>query len=180
MTRGKRVISDEVREEMACILEEIQTGEFAREWILENMAGRPVYNAIKREESEHMIEIVGRRAAGHDALAGQVRQAGVGRSLPGRARAGWAAPARAVARLGRGEADALACGTCERRRRRLVAHLCALSAGRGALELRYSALACACATARRVRLSRSCRSVRSVVRSLARRTVRRALIGLRG
>jgi ketol-acid reductoisomerase len=64
MTRGKRVISGEVREEMACILEEIQTGEFAREWILENMAGRPVYNAIKREESEHMIEIVGRELRG--------------------------------------------------------------------------------------------------------------------
>jgi len=61
MTRGKRIISDEVREEMQCILEEIQTGEFAREWILENMAGRPVYNAIKREESEHEIEIVGRQ-----------------------------------------------------------------------------------------------------------------------
>jgi ketol-acid reductoisomerase len=61
MTRGKRVISEDVREEMALILEEIQTGEFAREWILENMAGRPVYNAIKREESEHEIEIVGRQ-----------------------------------------------------------------------------------------------------------------------
>ena len=60
MTRGKRIISEDVRDEMAIILEEIQTGEFAREWILENMAGRPVYNAIKREESEHEIEIVGR------------------------------------------------------------------------------------------------------------------------
>jgi ketol-acid reductoisomerase len=61
MTRGKRVISEDVRGEMELILEEIQTGEFAREWILENMAGRPVYNAIKREESEHEIEIVGRQ-----------------------------------------------------------------------------------------------------------------------
>jgi ketol-acid reductoisomerase len=60
ITRGRRVISDEVREEMAYILEEIQNGEFAREWILENMAGRPVYNAIKREDSEHEIEVVGR------------------------------------------------------------------------------------------------------------------------
>jgi ketol-acid reductoisomerase len=64
MTRGKRVISEDVREEMEYILEEIQTGEFAREWILENMAGRPVYNAIKREESEHEIEIVGRQLRG--------------------------------------------------------------------------------------------------------------------
>jgi ketol-acid reductoisomerase len=64
MTRGKRVISEEVREEMACILEEIQTGEFAREWILENMAGRPVYNALQREDSEHMIEMVGQELRG--------------------------------------------------------------------------------------------------------------------
>jgi len=64
MTRGKRIISEEVREEMAWILEEVQTGEFAREWILENMAGRPVYNAIKREESEHEIEVVGRELRG--------------------------------------------------------------------------------------------------------------------
>ena len=77
MTRGKRIISEDVREEMELILEEIQTGEFAREWILENMAGRPVYNAIKREESEHEIEIVGRATARHDALAGQGRQTGV-------------------------------------------------------------------------------------------------------
>jgi ketol-acid reductoisomerase len=60
LTRGPRIINDEVREEMACILEEIQSGEFAREWILENMAGRPVYNAIKRDDSEHEIEEVGR------------------------------------------------------------------------------------------------------------------------
>jgi ketol-acid reductoisomerase len=60
MTRGRRVISEEVREEMALILEEIQSGEFAREWILENMAGRPVYNAIKRDDAEHEIEVVGR------------------------------------------------------------------------------------------------------------------------
>ena len=61
MTRGKRVIGEEAREEMELILEEVQSGEFAREWILENLAGRPVYNAIKREESEHEIEIVGRQ-----------------------------------------------------------------------------------------------------------------------
>src|SRR5512136_439074 len=59
MTRGKRIISEEVREEMGCILEEIQTGEFAREWILENMAGRPVYNALKKRDGEHLIEQVG-------------------------------------------------------------------------------------------------------------------------
>ena len=61
MTRGKRVIGEEAREEMELILEEIQNGEFAREWILENLAGRPVYNAIKREEAEHEIEVVGQQ-----------------------------------------------------------------------------------------------------------------------
>lgn len=59
LTRGKRVIDESVREEMAYILEEIQSGEFAREWILENLAGRPVYNALRREEAKHEIEVVG-------------------------------------------------------------------------------------------------------------------------
>lgn len=60
-SRGKRVISEETREEMREILSEIQSGEFAREWILENMAGRPVYNALKRIEGEHLIEKVGKQ-----------------------------------------------------------------------------------------------------------------------
>ncbi len=61
MTRGRRVIDEETREEMRIILDEIQSGEFAREWILENMAGRPVYNAVKRIDSEHLIEQVGKK-----------------------------------------------------------------------------------------------------------------------
>lgn len=61
MTRGRRVISEETRDEMRAILQEIQSGEFAREWILENMAGRPVYNAIKRIDNEHLIEKVGKQ-----------------------------------------------------------------------------------------------------------------------
>jgi len=60
MTRGRRVVSEETREEMRAILDEIVSGEFAREWILENMAGRPVYNALKKIESEHLIEKVGK------------------------------------------------------------------------------------------------------------------------
>jgi ketol-acid reductoisomerase len=58
-TRGPRVINDMVRDEMAEILAEIQDGSFAKEWILENQAGRPVYNALKRMESEELIEEVG-------------------------------------------------------------------------------------------------------------------------
>lgn len=60
-TRGPRVIDDMVQDEMANILSEIQDGSFAREWILENQAGRPVYNALKRQEAEHEIEVVGKR-----------------------------------------------------------------------------------------------------------------------
>jgi ketol-acid reductoisomerase len=64
VTRGKRIITEETRDEMRTILEEIQTGEFAREWILENQAGRPVYNALTRMEAEDEIEVVGKRLRG--------------------------------------------------------------------------------------------------------------------
>ncbi len=63
-TRGKRIITEETREEMRLILEEVQTGEFAREWILENQAGRPVFNALRRIEAEHPIEEVGKKLRG--------------------------------------------------------------------------------------------------------------------
>jgi ketol-acid reductoisomerase len=59
-SRGPRVIDDCVREEMQQILAEIQDGTFAKEWILENMAGRPTYNALKRAEADHLIEKVGK------------------------------------------------------------------------------------------------------------------------
>jgi ketol-acid reductoisomerase len=61
MTRGKRVISPEVMDEMQMILEEIQTGQFATEWILENQAGRPSFRALERLEADHPIEEVGKR-----------------------------------------------------------------------------------------------------------------------
>ena len=48
-----------VKEEMEQILAEIQDGSFAKEWILENMAGRPVYDTLKRMDEEHPIEVVG-------------------------------------------------------------------------------------------------------------------------
>jgi ketol-acid reductoisomerase len=59
-TRGPRVINDAVREEMEEMLAEVQDGTFAREWILENQAKRPVYNALKRMDEEHLIEKVGK------------------------------------------------------------------------------------------------------------------------
>jgi ketol-acid reductoisomerase len=58
-TRGPRVINEETYETMGEILGEIQDGSFAKEWILENQAGRPVYNSLRRMESEHLIEEVG-------------------------------------------------------------------------------------------------------------------------
>ncbi|MDD2485107.1 MAG: ketol-acid reductoisomerase [bacterium] len=59
LTRGPRIVNDYVREEMEEILAEIQTGEFAREWMLENQANRPVFNALARMGKEHLIEKVG-------------------------------------------------------------------------------------------------------------------------
>ncbi len=59
-TRGPRIIDDMVKDEMRQILAEIQDGTFAKEWILENQAGRPVYNALKRMDEEHLIETVGK------------------------------------------------------------------------------------------------------------------------
>jgi len=60
-TRGPRVIDDMVKDEMQQILAEIQDGSFAKEWILENQAGRPVYNALRRQDAEHEIEVVGKK-----------------------------------------------------------------------------------------------------------------------
>jgi ketol-acid reductoisomerase len=60
MIKGKEIITDETRKNMKKILKDIQSGAFAREWILENKAGRPVYNAIKKKEENHLIEKVGK------------------------------------------------------------------------------------------------------------------------
>jgi ketol-acid reductoisomerase len=60
-TRGPRIVTDETRAEMKKILNEIQSGQFAREWILENKAGAPAFKATRRREREHQIEQVGRK-----------------------------------------------------------------------------------------------------------------------
>ncbi len=59
LTRGPRVINSAVREEMQRILEEIQSGQFADEWIAENRAGRPRFTQLKEEGREHPVEKVG-------------------------------------------------------------------------------------------------------------------------
>ena len=61
MVIGKKVITSDTRKNMKKILEDIQSGEFAKDWILENRAGRPVYNSIKNKEKNHLIEEVGKK-----------------------------------------------------------------------------------------------------------------------
>ncbi len=58
---GKRIITDETRQEMKQVLKEIQNGEFARNWILENQANRPFFSSTKQIEREHKISEVGER-----------------------------------------------------------------------------------------------------------------------
>jgi ketol-acid reductoisomerase len=60
-TRGPRIVTDETRKEMKRILNEIQSGQFAREWILENKANAPAFKATRRRERSHPIEEVGRK-----------------------------------------------------------------------------------------------------------------------
>jgi ketol-acid reductoisomerase len=59
-TRGPRIVTDETRAEMRKILTEIQSGQFAREFVLENQAGKPGFTAMRRQEAEHPIEEVGK------------------------------------------------------------------------------------------------------------------------
>jgi ketol-acid reductoisomerase len=61
LTRGKRIITSETREEMKRMLKEVQTGSFAKEWILENQVRRPMFNALRKKEAEHPIEEVGKK-----------------------------------------------------------------------------------------------------------------------
>jgi ketol-acid reductoisomerase len=61
LTRGPRIITEETRQEMKRILHEIQTGQFAREFILENQAGAPVLKAQRRLSKAHPVEVVGEK-----------------------------------------------------------------------------------------------------------------------
>ncbi|NLI69959.1 MAG: ketol-acid reductoisomerase [Firmicutes bacterium] len=60
LTRGPRIIDEGRKEEMRKILQEIQSGAFAREWILENQAGLPMFQMLRDIESRHLLEKVGR------------------------------------------------------------------------------------------------------------------------
>lgn len=61
---GKRIITEDTRNEMRKVLREVQDGIFARNWILENKANRPMFNAVRRREQNHPIEVVGRKLRG--------------------------------------------------------------------------------------------------------------------
>jgi ketol-acid reductoisomerase len=64
LTRGRRIITDETRAEMKRILSEIQSGQFAKEWLTENQVGRPQFNALERRDAGHQVEEVGKRLRG--------------------------------------------------------------------------------------------------------------------
>jgi ketol-acid reductoisomerase len=73
LTRGNRVINEESRKAMKQILEEIQSGQFAREWILENQTNRPSFNALRNRDKQHLIEQVGQELRGKMSWISQKR-----------------------------------------------------------------------------------------------------------
>ena len=64
-SRGPRIVNEQTRAEMRKILREIQSGQFAREFILENQAGKPGFTAMRRQEAAHPIEEVGKDLRAH-------------------------------------------------------------------------------------------------------------------
>jgi ketol-acid reductoisomerase len=71
LTRGPRIITEKTREEMRKILQEVQSGQFAREWIMENQTNQPVFNALTKKDEEHLIEKVGKKLRG---MMGWIRE----------------------------------------------------------------------------------------------------------
>ncbi len=63
-TRGPKIIDDHVRQQMKQVLSNIRSGAFAREWIIENQAGRPSFLALRKQNENHMIEQVGKSLRG--------------------------------------------------------------------------------------------------------------------
>lgn len=61
LTRGPRIVTEDTKKEMKRVLTEIQDGRFAKEWILENQANAPVFNALAAKDKDHMIESVGKK-----------------------------------------------------------------------------------------------------------------------
>ena len=61
---GNRIITEETRDEMRKVLKEVQEGKFAKDWLVENQVNRPYFNAKRRIESEHEVEVVGKKLRG--------------------------------------------------------------------------------------------------------------------
>jgi ketol-acid reductoisomerase len=59
-TAGPKIITDQVRENMRAILRDIQDGVWAKNWLLENQIGRPNFNAMRRRDADHEVEVVGK------------------------------------------------------------------------------------------------------------------------
>ncbi|MBL6934300.1 MAG: ketol-acid reductoisomerase [Alphaproteobacteria bacterium] len=64
LTRGPVIIDAEVKKRMKTVLDDIQSGRFTKEWVLENKAGQPSFNAMRRRAAEHPIEEVGEKLRG--------------------------------------------------------------------------------------------------------------------
>jgi ketol-acid reductoisomerase len=64
LTRGPRVVDNHVKSNMKQVLQEIQDGTFAKEWILENKAGRPTFNALTMKDEAHEVEVIGEKLRG--------------------------------------------------------------------------------------------------------------------
>ncbi len=58
---GKRIITEETRKEMKKILDKIQNGEFAKDWLIENQVGRPYFRAMRNKEANFLIEKIGKK-----------------------------------------------------------------------------------------------------------------------
>ena len=61
LTRGPRIITKETKKEMAKILKEITSGKFAKEWIAEHKAGKPLFNKLYNADKDHPVEVTGRK-----------------------------------------------------------------------------------------------------------------------
>jgi ketol-acid reductoisomerase len=81
-TRGPRVVTEETRAEMRRILDEIQNGSFAREWLDENRAGRPNFDRLRQQDREHLIEEVGKRLRAMMPWAEEGKDAAGGSAAP--------------------------------------------------------------------------------------------------
>jgi ketol-acid reductoisomerase len=81
-TRGPRIVTEATRAEMRRILDEIQNGSFAREWLDENRAGRPNFDRLRQQDREHLIEQVGKQLRAMMPWAEEGKGAAAGSAAP--------------------------------------------------------------------------------------------------